>query len=67
MLPEAVNVGGLALNMPDILASAALYGLAVCYRKNVAYHVRYLIATALLMLGPRYGSGGYFLRNKINY
>lgn len=59
MLPEAVNVGGLVLNVPDILAFAALYGLAVCYRKNAAYHMRFIIATALLMLGP--GTGRVFI------
>lgn len=55
VLPEAVNVGGLALNVPDILAFAALYGFAMCYRKNAAYHMRYIIVAALLMLGPSTG------------
>ena len=45
--------------MPDILVSAALYGLAVCYRKNEAYHMRYMIAIALLMFGP--GTGRAFI------
>lgn len=57
-LPLAVNIGGLALNLPSLPAFAALFGLAMYYRKNRAYHMRYMVATALLLLGPGLGRAG---------
>jgi len=58
-LPEAVSVGALALNVPALFAFAVFYGLAMYYRRNPAYHMRYMVATALLMLGP--GTGRAFI------
>jgi hypothetical protein len=49
------NIGGMALNIPDIIAFGALYFLAMVNKKNTAYHMRYMIATSLLMLGPGTG------------
>lgn len=54
-IPKEQNIAGLALNLPDIFAFGALYILALVYKKNSAYHMRYMIATAFLMLGPGVG------------
>ena len=53
------NIGGMALNIPDVFAFAALYLLAMVNKKNTAYHMRYMIATSFLMLGP--GTGRAFI------
>jgi hypothetical protein len=54
-IPKEQNIGGLALNLPDIFAFGALYILAIINKKNSAYHMRYMIATSFLMLGPGVG------------
>ncbi|ULQ57405.1 hypothetical protein KJS94_04215 [Flavihumibacter rivuli] len=51
--PEAI--GSLALNIPNLLAFALFYGLAMYHRQNSAYHMRFMIGTALLMIGPGLG------------
>jgi len=53
--PHPVNVGGLALNIPAIFGFAAIYLLAMTNKKNTAYHMRYMIATAVLLIGPGVG------------
>ena len=58
-LTKEQNIGGMALNIPDIFAFAALYILAMVNKKNTPYHMRYMIATSLLMLGP--GTGRAFI------
>lgn len=55
LIPKAQNLASMALNLPDIFAFGALYMLAMIYKKNSAYHMRYMIATAFLMLGPGTG------------
>jgi hypothetical protein len=59
ILPPAQNIGGIALDVPDIFAFGAFYILAMVHKKNAAYHMRYMIATSLLMLGP--GTGRAFI------
>jgi hypothetical protein len=54
-IPKEQNIGGLALNLPDIFAFGALYILAIINKKNSTYHMRYMIATAFLMLSPGVG------------
>ncbi|MCO5935899.1 hypothetical protein NAF17_10120 [Mucilaginibacter sp. RB4R14] len=54
-IPKVQNIAGLALNLPDIFAFGALYILAIVHKSNSAYHMRYMIATAFLMLGPGVG------------
>jgi len=55
VIPHEQNVGGLALNLPDIFAFGALYILAIVNKKNTAYHMRYIIGTSLLLIGPGIG------------
>lgn len=42
----------LAIQLPDIFAFAFFYVLAIVYKKNTKYHLRFMLATALLMFGP---------------
>lgn len=58
-LPKAIAIGTLALNLPDLFAFAAFYILAMLNVKNTPAHMRYMIATSLLMLGP--GTGRAFI------
>ncbi len=58
-MPKEINIGSLALNLPDLFAFAAFYMLAMLNVKNTATHMRYMIATSLLMLGP--GTGRAFI------
>lgn len=58
-IPKEQNLGGMALNIPDIFAFATLYILAMINKKNTAYHMRYMIATSLLLIGP--GAGRAFI------
>ncbi|MEB0260299.1 MULTISPECIES: hypothetical protein [unclassified Mucilaginibacter] len=55
IIPKEQNLGSLALNLPDIVAFGTLYILAMVYKKNSAYHMRYMIATSFLLLGPGIG------------
>ena len=59
ILPQPQNIGGLALNVPIIFAFGAFYMLAMVYKNNTPYHMRYMIATSLLLLGP--GTGRAFI------
>ena len=59
VLTKEQNTGGLALDIPDIFAFATFYILAMANRKKSAYHMRYMIATSLLLIGP--GTGRAFI------
>lgn len=50
-----VAIGDVALNMPSIVAFTILYGLAILNRKKARMHMRYMIGTSLLMIGPGLG------------
>ena len=52
---KAVAIGGLALDIPDILVFGMFYVLAIINRKNSAAHMRYMVGTSLLMIGPGLG------------
>lgn len=45
----------IALSMPGIIIFGVLYGLAVANKQRTFYHMRYMIGTALLMIGPGLG------------
>ena len=53
--PANVALGGLALDIPDILAFGLFYVLAMVNSKNSAAHMRYMVGTSLLMIGPGLG------------
>lgn len=49
------NIGMIALNIPGMLYFGLLYALAMINRKKQACHMRYMIATALFVIGPAVG------------
>ncbi len=49
---EEYALGGLALDMTCIAAFAVCYGLAIWHRKFTPHHKRYMIGTALIIMGP---------------
>jgi hypothetical protein len=48
-------VAGIALNIPALFAFAVLYGLAIWEKKKSRVHMRYMLGTSLLMIGPGLG------------
>lgn len=55
--PLPVAIGILALNIPGAFAFTAFYFLAMLHRKQSDIHMRYMIGTSLLMIGPGLGRG----------
>lgn len=55
--PPPVAIGSLALNIPNFFSFTALYILAIWFKKMPAFHMRYMIATSLLLIGPGLGRG----------
>lgn len=56
------EVAGQASTIMQFLSFMVLYALAIIYRKNTFYHVRFMVGTALLMITPTLGRVfyGYF-------
>jgi hypothetical protein len=54
-MPREQAIGGLALQLPDIIAFGFFYALAMIYKKDSAFHMRFMIGTSLLMIGPGIG------------
>lgn len=54
-LPENEKIGMIALSIPAMIAFAILYCLAIANRRNTYNHMRYMIGTSLLMIGPGLG------------
>ncbi len=54
-MPEADALAGLTNGLPDILFLGTLFTLAMVYRKNTPYHLRFMASTGLMMLGPGLG------------
>ncbi|HET6768597.1 MAG TPA: hypothetical protein VFH08_14395 [Chitinophagaceae bacterium] len=54
-MPEEERIGLIALSIPGMIAFAALYLLAIITRKNTSSHLRYMIGTSLLLVGPGLG------------
>lgn len=49
---EAESLAGLALDMTSIVAFGICYGLAIRNVKNTQVHMRYMVGTILIMMGP---------------
>jgi hypothetical protein len=54
-VPEVDALAGLTNGIPDMLNFAILYTLAMVYRKNTAYHLRFMASTGIMMIGPGLG------------
>jgi hypothetical protein len=52
---EVDALAGLTNGIPDMLNFATLYILAMVYRKNTAYHLRFMASTGIMMIGPGLG------------
>jgi hypothetical protein len=48
-------LGGISLQLPGLITFAIFYGLAIWNKNRTAYHMRYMIGTGLLMIGPGLG------------
>lgn len=55
VVPPPVLNSTIALNVPSLLSFAAFYTLALVYKRPAAFHMRYMIATSLLLIGPGLG------------
>ncbi len=53
--PQEEVIGGLALDIPTIFIFGSFYFLAMLNRRNSAAHMRYMVGTSLLMIGPGLG------------
>ena len=54
-LPEIVRYAMQALSLPNLFAFVAFYLLAISNTSNTPAHMRYMMGTAILMLGPGLG------------
>ena len=53
--PEESVLGQLSLDIPTIFIFGLFFALAMINRKDSAVHMRYMVATSLLMIGPGLG------------
>ncbi len=56
-IPEQVNLGIMVLDIRGLFSFAILWALAMIYRKDSASHMRYMIATGIVAIGPGVGRG----------
>jgi len=54
-LPHDIKIGEMALSLSNLLAFAFLYSMAIANRRYTYAHMRYMIGTSLLMIGPGLG------------
>jgi hypothetical protein len=54
-LTEAIAI--VSLSIPAVFIFGILYGLAIANKARTFYHMRYMIGTGLLMIGPGLGRG----------
>lgn len=54
-VPDEERIGVIALSIPGAIAFAIFYLCAIANRRNTPFHLRYMIATSLLMVGPGLG------------
>lgn len=54
-LSHEEKIAEIALTFPYIFAFGILYSLAIINRRNTYHHLRYMIGTSILMIGPGLG------------
>jgi hypothetical protein len=59
-IPEHENLTYIVLDMRGFLSFAIFWSLAMIYRKTPNSHMRYMIATGILAIGPGVGRGLMF-------
>ncbi len=57
LIPEKENLATMVLDIRGFLSFAIFWALAMFYRKDPASHMRYMIATGILAIGPGAGRG----------
>jgi len=57
IVPEQEILGVMVLDIRGFLSFAIFWALAMFYRKDPASHMRYMIATGILAIGPGVGRG----------
>jgi hypothetical protein len=57
IFPENENLAVMALDIRGLITFAIFWALAMVYRKTPAAHMRYMIATGILAIGPGVGRG----------
>lgn len=57
IVPETFNLGVMALDIRGLVSFAIFWALAMAYRKTPSVHMRYMIATGILAIGPGVGRG----------
>lgn len=63
-VPEQMNLAIMALDARGLFSFAIIWALAMFYRKTPSAHMRYMISTGILGIGPGVGRG---LINNFNY
>lgn len=56
-VPEIFNLGVMALDIRGLVTFAIFWALAMGFRKTPSAHMRYMIATGILAIGPGVGRG----------
>jgi len=56
-VPEVFNLGVMVLDIRGLITFAIFWALAMAYRKTSSAHMRYMIATGILAIGPGVGRG----------
>lgn len=54
-MSEVEALAGLTNGMPDMFFMGSVYGLGVFFKKNTGFHLRFMSATGLMILGPGLG------------
>jgi hypothetical protein len=54
-IPETEALAGLTNGIPDMFFMGTLYFLAMYHRQNTSYHIRFIAATGLMIIGPGLG------------
>jgi hypothetical protein len=54
-MTETEALAGLTNGIPDIFVMGSIYALAIFYKKKTAFHLRFMSATGLMILGPGLG------------
>ena len=58
--PKNQCIANLIIPLPQLFLFLVLYLLAIYHKKNTAYHMRYIISTSLILIGPGLGRAFIF-------
>jgi hypothetical protein len=64
-MPQADALAALTNGLPDLVFLGTLFTLAMVYRKNTPYHLRFMASTGLMMMGP--GLGRFLVTNGLPF